>query len=185
MSSNQKSLQDEIKKLNLAREMLELGARIPMLEAETGLPRYKLSNLSREMHGDASPRGIIPFKHTWFRNWLNNIESSLFHNLYKNYCELGEEPQQALLKAYRLFQRQMELEGREPKLSFSRAWTLEKLMSQKKIQEAPCKSCSGIFVVADYRIPKNFHCPICKPPPNLRNANIDQTPLFMDESSCG
>ncbi|MCM3755118.1 FlhC family transcriptional regulator, partial [Bacillus licheniformis] len=78
-----KSVVIEVKEITLAIELIELGARLQLLEAETSLSRDRLIKLYKELKGVSPPKGMLPFSTDWFMTWQPNIHSSLFYNIYR------------------------------------------------------------------------------------------------------
>lgn len=58
---SQKSLIDEMHQVQLAIELIELGARLQVLETETELSRTRLIKLYKEVRGMSPPRGCCLF----------------------------------------------------------------------------------------------------------------------------
>ncbi|BBI58886.1 hypothetical protein HSBAA_01920 [Vreelandella sulfidaeris] len=54
---SQKSLVDEMHQVQLAIELIELGARLQVLETETALSRTRLIKLYKEVRGMSPQRG--------------------------------------------------------------------------------------------------------------------------------
>ena len=73
-----KSVVSEARDIRLAIELIELGARLQMLEAETNLSRERLLKLYKEVKGESPPKGMLPFSTDWFMTWQPNIHASLF-----------------------------------------------------------------------------------------------------------
>ena len=61
-----KSVVQEVKEIALAIELIELGARLQLLEAETSLSRDRLIRLYKEVKGESPPKGMLPFSTDWF-----------------------------------------------------------------------------------------------------------------------
>ena len=76
-----KSVVSELHQIQLAIELIELGARLQVLETETELSRGRLIRLYKEIRGASPPKGMLPFSTDWFVTWLPNIHSSLFYNI--------------------------------------------------------------------------------------------------------
>jgi len=70
----------------------------------------------------------------------------------------------ATLKAYRLYLEHASLDGIEPILTFTRAWTLLRYFDSKLLALAECGKCSGHFIVNPLDLHKNFVCGLCSPP---------------------
>ncbi len=78
----EKSIVQEAKDIQLAMELISLGARLQMLESETQLSRGRLIKLYKELRGSPPPKGMLPFSTDWFMTWEQNIHSSMFYNAY-------------------------------------------------------------------------------------------------------
>ena len=78
-----KSVIEEADDVRRAVEMVQLGARMQMLEVETRLSREKLLKIYKEVRGASPPKGMLPFSTDWFMTWQPNVHSSLFMNLYR------------------------------------------------------------------------------------------------------
>ncbi|OLO08268.1 transcriptional regulator FlhC [Salinicola sp. MH3R3-1] len=160
-----KSLVAEMLQVQLAIELIELGARLQVLETETDLSRGRLIKLYKEVKGMSPPKGMLPFSADWFITWLPNIHSSLFYNVYRRLTrELGCERMPAFVKAYRLYLEQVELDGAEPTLGLTRAWTLVRFFESDLLQLSRCKTCKGDFVAHAHSPMQDYVCGICQPP---------------------
>ncbi|WP_447527360.1 flagellar transcriptional regulator FlhC [Vreelandella sp. TE19] len=161
----QKSLVDEMRQVQLAIELIELGARLQVLETETELSRTRLIKLYKEVRGVSPPKGMLPFSTDWFVTWLPNVHSSLFYNIYgslrKNTpCERID----AFVKAYRLYEEQVTLENVDPVLGLTRAWTLVRFFESDLLQLTSCTRCLGRFVAHAHSPTRDYVCGICQPP---------------------
>ena len=56
-----KSVLQEAQDIQKAVELIRLGARMQMLEAETALSRERLLKLYKEVKGVSPPKGMLPF----------------------------------------------------------------------------------------------------------------------------
>lgn len=156
----------EAHEVRLAAELIELGARMQVLEAETSLSRDKLLKLYKELKGVSPPKGMLPFSTDWYMTWMPNIHSTLFYNIYSFLRESGRiEHIEALTRAYRLY---LEQSGTslddEPVLSLTRAWTLIRYFDSDMLQLTSCEKCTGRFVAHGYDLKHGFVCGICQPP---------------------
>lgn len=162
---NQKSLVDEMNQLQLAIELIELGARLQVLETETELSRTRLIKLYKEVRGMSPPKGMLPFSADWFVTWLPNIHSSLFYNLYLGLRGNGQcQRIDAFVKAYRLYDEQVCLEQSAPVLGLTRAWTLVRFFESDILQFSRCTRCTGQFVAHAHSPTSDYVCGICQPP---------------------
>lgn len=160
-----KSLVREMMEVQLAIELIELGARLQVLETETSLSRARLARLYKEVRGVSPPKGMLPFSTDWFLTWLPNIHASLFYNVYRSLREdIGCERLTAFIKAYRLYVEHIALEDAEPVLGLTRAWTLVRFFESDMLQLSTCKDCRGPFVAHAYSLQQGFVCGICQPP---------------------
>lgn len=160
-----KSLVDEMHQVQMAIELIELGARLQVLETETDLSRARLIKLYKEVRGMSPPKGMLPFSTDWFVTWLPNIHSSLFFNIYQRMLEdHGCERMGAFVRAFRLYLEQLALEGVEPVLGLTRAWTLVRFFESHMLELNKCTHCSGQYVAHAHTPSHDFVCGICQPP---------------------
>ncbi len=75
---SEKSIVQEARDIQLAMELINLGARLQMLESETQLSRGRLIRLYKELRGSPPPKGMLPFSTDWFMTWEQNIHASMF-----------------------------------------------------------------------------------------------------------
>lgn len=166
-----KSVAREAEEILLATDMIRLGARLQVLQAETSLSYDRLARLYREVKGCSPPKGMLPFSVDWFMTWLPNIHSSMFFSVYQ-FMErhTAAKKAQALVEAYRLYLEQSSA-GRapdsteEPVLSFTRAWMLIRFFDSNMVQLSYCVRCKGGFVAHAHDPQNDFVCAICRPPP--------------------
>ncbi|MDD4912519.1 MAG: flagellar transcriptional regulator FlhC [Sideroxydans sp.] len=160
-----KSVVTEAHEIQVAVELINLGARLQLLQEETNLSRERLLKLYKEVKGESPSKGMLPYSTDWFMSWLPNIHSSLFMGIYqyitKNVKVDGVE---ALIKSYRLYLEQIEVSGGEPSLSITRAWFLIRFFDAEMLQMTTCKECQGQFVVHTNELCKDYTCGICRPP---------------------
>jgi flagellar transcriptional activator FlhC len=161
-----KSVIDEARDIRRATELIELGARLQVLESETKLSRERLLRLYKELKRESPPKGMLPFSTDWFTTWQPNIHSSLFMALYEHVNKTsGIDQVDNLIKAYRLYLEQIRQLELEPVLSLTRAWRLVKFVDCGMLTTVPCKRCAGQFVVHADDLHQNFVCGLCHMPP--------------------
>jgi flagellar transcriptional activator FlhC len=160
-----KSVVSEAQEIQLAIELIQLGARLQLLESEVSLSRERLLKLYKELKGVSPPKGMLPFSTDWFLTWQPNIHSSLFINIHSFLVtHAGATGIEAVMKAYKLYLEQMPPEpGEEPLLSLTRAWTLVRFFSSKML-ERPCTKCQGKFVVNAMDLNGSYVCGLCHMP---------------------
>src|SRR6185295_17522636 len=99
-----KSVVSEAAQINLAVDLVKLGARLQVLEVETSLSRERLLRLYKEVKGVSPPKGMLPFSTDWFVTWQPNIHASLFMEIHRfliaNTRTRGIE---ATVKAFKLY----------------------------------------------------------------------------------
>ncbi len=160
-----KSVLSEVKQINLAVDLVNLGARLQVLEAETSLSRERLLKLYKEVKGKSPPKGMLPFSTDWFMSWQPNIHSSLFIDIYRYLGQhAGVSGIEAIVKAYRLYLEHVQVNELEAVLSLTRAWSLVRFFGAKMLCTMPCQECSGHFVVHSMDLHQNYVCGMCHVP---------------------
>lgn len=160
-----KSVIAEAYQIQIAAELIELGARLQLLQEGTALSRERLLKLYKEIKGCSPSKGMLPYSTDWFMSWSHNIHSSLFMGIYqflvRNTDISGVE---ALIKSYRLYLEQISVSGDEPVLSVTRAWFLVRFFNANMLQLTACHECGGKFVVHTNELYDGYVCGICHPP---------------------
>jgi flagellar transcriptional activator FlhC len=160
-----KSVVTEAKQINLAVELVKLGARLQVLETETDLSRERLLKLYKEVKGVSPPKGMLPFSTDWFISWQPNIHSSLFIDIYRYLGEhAGISGIEAIIKAYKLYLEHVEINDLECVLSLTRAWSLVRFCEAKMLTTVPCTECGGHFIMHAMDLHKNYVCGMCHVP---------------------
>ncbi|MFZ6721125.1 flagellar transcriptional regulator FlhC [Undibacterium sp. Ji49W] len=161
-----KSVVNEAHEIQLAIELVNLGARLQLLESETSLSRERLLKIYKELKGVSPPKGMLPFSTDWFTTWQPNIHSSLFMNIHKYLREhAGVDGIDAVIKAYKLYLEQIAVPvGEEPVLSLTRAWTLVRFFEGKMLSFAKCCKCGGHFVAHSLDLHDDYACGLCHVP---------------------
>ena len=120
-----KSVIIEAKDIGLAIELIELGARLQLLEAETNLSRERLLKLYKEVRHESPPKGMLPFSTDWFMTWQPNIHASLFM-AYFRFLKSNTQLRglELIIKSYRMYLDQIKRGGMDTVLSLTRAWTM-------------------------------------------------------------
>ena len=160
-----KKISDEARQVQLCIELIDLGARLQVLESETDLSRGRLLRLYKEVRGESPPKGMLPFSADWFLTWLPNIHSSLFYNIFRRIEAIGgAERIDYFIKAYRLYLEQLALDELEPVLTLTRAWTLLRFCESKLLETHSCTVCGVDYVRHAQDLHSDFVCGICRPP---------------------
>jgi flagellar transcriptional activator FlhC len=159
------SVTEEAREVLRAIELIQLGARMPVLEKELTLSRNRLIRLYRELKNASPPKGMLPFSADWYFTWLPNIHASLFYNIFLFFRDQAKCSRlDSLTRAYRLYIEHCESAETERVLSFTRAWTLLRFFEGGLLTLTRCAVCSGRFVrhMRDAHTPST--CCICAPP---------------------
>lgn len=163
----------EAQQVRIAIELIEMGARLQLLQEETSLNRERLLRLYKEIKGESPSRGMLPYSTDWFMGWQPNIHSSLFMGIYEFLLKhAGIDGIQGLISAYRLYLDQIQWieselsrkQSNEPVLSITRAWSLIRFFRAEMLQLVVCKECGGRFVAHTNDLHDNYVCGICHPP---------------------
>lgn len=160
-----KSVLQEGQQIALAQELISLGARMQVLEAETDLSRERLLRLYKEVKGASPPKGMLPFSADWFLSWRPNVQGSLFlaiHRYLTRYT--AARGIEATIKAYRLYLEHLAAQGVEPVLSFTRVWTLLRYLDSKLLKTVVCTRCRASFLQHPLDLEVGFVCGLCMPP---------------------
>src|SRR3954451_2556763 len=144
------SVRDDAAEVRRAADLIELGARLQVQEAETRLSRERLLKLYKEIRGCSPPKGLLPFSTDWFVTWMPNIHASLFMAIYNCLIKTSAlDDVDAMVRAFRLYLEQSALNQLTPELSLTRAWRLVRFVDAGMLRLAPCSRCGGHFVVRD------------------------------------
>ena len=172
-----KSVIDDAREVRRASDLIELGARLQLVESETRLSRERLLRLYKEIRGVSPPKGMLPFSIDWFITWMPNIHSSLFLGIYQNLIQSSElDEVVAITKAYRLYLEQCATQEQEVALSVTRAWRLVKFVDAGMLRTIPCTRCGGHFVVRTDDLHDGFVCGLCHMPSRAGKKNAVPVP---------
>ena len=160
-----RSLLDDNRQVGRAVELIELGARLQMLQAETQLPYERLLRLYKEVAGKSPSKGQLPFSTDWFVSWQPNIHASLFYNIYAYLTKASAlDDVEGMIKAYRLYAAEISALGVEPLLSITRAWRLVRFVDAGMLGTTTCSKCKGSFINHAYELEHDYVCGLCAPP---------------------
>jgi flagellar transcriptional activator FlhC len=144
-----KSVVNEAREIQICIELINLGARLQLLQEETSLSRERLLRLYKEVKGASPSKG----------------HSSMFMNIHQYVVKhAGVTGVDALIKSYRLYKEQLGISEDEPVLSITRAWFMLRFFDAKLLQVTGCKECGGYFVVHSDELCDHYNCGICRPP---------------------
>jgi len=160
-----KSVLNDSNEVGRAVALIQLGARLQVLESETNLSYERLLRLYKEVSGHSPSKGQLPFSTDWFLTWQPNIHASLFLNTYEYLSKASAlDDIDVVMKAYKLYTEQLTSCGVEPMLSITRAWRLVKFIDNSMLTMTTCSKCGGHFVTDMYENAKYFECGLCTPP---------------------
>ncbi|MGC2165359.1 MAG: flagellar transcriptional regulator FlhC [Gallionella sp.] len=156
----------EAQQVAVAISLIELGARLQLLQEETSLSRERLLRLYKEIKNESPSKGMLPYSTDWFMSWQPNIHASLFMDIYQFMVKHANlTGVHALISAYRLYLDQVcALEEHEPVLSITRAWFMIRFFKAEMLQLTSCTECNGQFVAHTGDLHANYVCGICHPP---------------------
>jgi flagellar transcriptional activator FlhC len=160
-----RSVVADAREVQRATDLINLGARLQVLECETQLSRERLLRLYKEIRGKSPPKGMLPFSTDWFLTWMPNIHASLFLRVYQSLIQATELDEiDAIIKAYGLYLEHCATQDMEATLSITRAWRLIKFVDASMLRTIPCTRCSGQFVVRTDDVHANYVCGLCHMP---------------------
>lgn len=175
----EKSIMSEIRDAQIAIELINFGARMQVLESETGLSRRKLLKLYKELKGCSPSKGMLPFSADWYMAWEQNIHASIFYNIY---CFLKQSIEgrtvELMLKAYRIYLGHGLADADEkPVLELTRAWTLLRFIDGGMLKQTECSGCKGKFITTPEHMFNGFTCCLCFPPSRAmkKTEKVNQT----------
>lgn len=174
-----KTVLGEAQQVKIATELIEMGARLQLLQEETSLSRERLLRLYKEIKNESPSKGMLPYSTDWFMSWQPNIHSSLFMNIYQFLVKnSGVDGVQALIPAYRLYLEQVQgAENSEVVLSITRAWYMLRFFKANMLKLAECRECSGVFVAHAGDLHTHYVCAICHAPARAGKTNAAKRAL--------
>ena len=179
-----KSILKETRQIERAVSLINLGARLQVLESETDLSYERLLRLYKEVSGKSPSKGQLPFSTDWFMTWQPNIHASLFLNIHEYLNKVAELDEiDTVIKAYKLYLEQVGAQELEPQLSITRAWRLVKFVDNGMLTMTKCSKCGGHYVTHPHEIARHYVCGLCNPPARAgkgRNAGAIRLPGVQD-----
>ncbi|MFZ2650914.1 MAG: flagellar transcriptional regulator FlhC [Burkholderiaceae bacterium] len=168
-----KSILTEATQIQRAVTLIQLGARLQVLESETDLSYERLLRLYKEVAGKSPSKGQLPFSTDWFMTWQPNIHASLFLNIHEYLNKVAEIDEiDAVIKAYQLYREQTQGQGLEELMSVTRAWRLVKFVDTGMLTLTQCSKCGGKFVTHPHEIAKHYVCGLCCPPARAGKGKV-------------
>ena len=166
-----RSLLEDNRQLQRAITLINLGARLQVLQSETALPYERLLKLYKEVTGKSPSKGQLPFSTEWFMSWQPNIHASLFFNIYEYLIKSSEiEDIDAIIRAYRLYVSEVAVHAVEPMLSITRAWRMVRFVDSGMLCTTRCHRCGGSFINHTFELTADYVCGLCEPPARAGKA---------------
>jgi flagellar transcriptional activator FlhC len=160
-----KSILTEARQIERAVTLIQLGARLQVLESETDLSYERLLRLYKEVAGKSPSKGQLPFSTDWFMTWQPNIHASLFLNIHEYLNKVAEMDEiDTVIKAYKLYTEQTQAQDLEALLSVTRAWRLVKFIDNGMLTMTKCSRCDGSYVTHPHEVARHYVCGLCNPP---------------------
>lgn len=169
-----KSYIDQIDRALLAVKLAKVGARPQLIMAETGLSKERARKIYFDATGKHPGKGQAPYSATQFVDvWRINIDASLFINIHLNITSQSQiTPIDALIKSYKLYLEHVYLRDTPRELSFTRAWTLLRLIDAGMLCVKQCSKCGGKFIALPSVRSVIFQCVFCRPEVGRRRVII-------------
>lgn len=167
LKNDGRSILQGMEDMHLAKRLIELDARMSVLEAETRLHPELLRKLYKEMTGKSPSQGLLPFSADWYMGWRANVQSTIFYSMYQAMSDQNTGNRiDSILLAYKIYCEHeiSRMDGGERALSFTRAWMLVRYVSSGVMQMTDCLACHHSYITHANEIKKSFVCPSCKPP---------------------
>ena len=149
MAGNGGSILQEVQQVGFAVKLIEMGARLPVLEAEVDLNRHSLVKLYREVMGKSPPTGMLPYSEDWFLRKRNNLQAAEFLSIYRSLSESEYGPRtkvERFITSFLRYKEQVSRRGDTPLLDATRAWTLLRFVRSRVLKAVHCRKCSSNFV---------------------------------------
>jgi hypothetical protein len=155
------SILGNLKRHELAVELLKRKARISIVHHETGVSRQKLRALHRELHGSRATSGQIPaIGGATIATRYQQVHAGVFAALYEIYAGADLRHQldiRAVIAAYDLYGA---LLAQDPQLDFNAAWVIARDLRVGTSELRSCGACELRYLVsAASRLAPT--CPFC------------------------
>ena len=155
-----KNRSTQVKKQQLAKNMIELGMRASIVSSVFDLPLSQARSLFKEVNGKSSPSGQKPRTEEYYFSPIMRVHSSMFMMFYRYISQNGVDVRSAVISAYEQYSKACDL---KTKLPIDRAWRLIVLASQKNsvVAETHCADCGTYMIIQSYESVTRFKCPYC------------------------
>jgi len=177
--------------LKLARDCVELGARLPTVHSLTGLRPYLIKQLLPSPSLRVSGRPPMSVWNVVGRNIMTAIEVSEICRVFEELLRLGVSDGRALVTTYRVYAMRQKRGGRRDgprkravlglkhvRISFERAFEVVRACfgaweGSRGLQLMTCGCCGSRHVACMGAVPKNGQeCPYCRLRKNFEHNNV-------------
>jgi flagellar transcriptional activator FlhC len=140
-----------------AVHLIQLGARAGLVCQLTCLEKATVNRLYRELCGEPSPPGQMPFTDVWYReNDQRMLQATLVWRLHRRLAQTERGAARVLIEVFEAYTRLV----REPLLDLTRTVFVPRLVAMGMWQERTCGFCR-----MGYLAPVDSHsiaCPGCR-----------------------
>jgi len=161
--------------LVLAEQLIQLGARPPIVSQLCRLSRQQSINLYKSVTGSPPKQGMLPHDHQWvIQSTFRNIHASLFLGILddiRRRLSIQHSSAQALIDAYSIYKNIASKILAKPKgispaaqqftLDINRAWSLISMLSAGDLIFNVCSHCSARYLGLIHPDAAFCQCPVC------------------------
>ena len=161
--------------LVLAKQLIQLGARPPIVSQLCRLSRQQSIDLYKSIKGCPPKQGMLPHDHQWvIQSTCRNIHAALFLGIFddiRRRLSIQHSSAQALVGAYSIYKNiasKMLTQPKEPTLTaqhvpldINRAWFLISMLLAGDLRFTVCTSCRTRYLSLIHPDATFNQCPIC------------------------
>lgn len=161
-SRARKNVLNLLNRLNLARSLIELGARPVIASLMADIDQSYTLGLYMDIRNKKPPRGMLPSSPDWyFKSRARIVSSSALMAIYRRISNnTGETGVNELVSSYRLLKCMVKDESED--IDIGRAWILTRLVKTGQIKERKCFRCQSSVVMMPNVVFNSVSCPVCK-----------------------
>ena len=169
MKHGQTSALLELRQMNLAVDLIRMGARATLVRQYCpDISQYKIGRLYVEVTGILSKRGMLPSCEAWFLSYRGTLHSSIFMEYHQKSTLKGGYK---LVQAYRNYLDYCWRFELKPILSITRGWILLRYIESEVLMTDRCSKCDWLH---PYRLSvqgKPDPCIMCAMPSSVHPEN--------------
>ena len=130
------------RKIQESIQLIRLGARVGLAGQLTGLEKKTLKRLYRQLIGQPSPSGQLPYSDTWLLgNDRLQFHANLIWNLHRRLNYPERSPARILIDVFEVYQQMT----REPRLNLTRTAFVLQMFNSGLWSEHRCLLCRTAF----------------------------------------